>query len=184
MTELFPEFVVDRTAHQSQLPPAANKFHVGNGEDGKHYWLHTTRSLCAARRRVSLRLRPVPVSAASWLRWPDVRVGSVELRQPALRIHYPPGEEEGSDRLGAKGDHRVQEGQDRGAGLSRGQVGADAAGSDRHRGPQSQGRALAGDRGRFHWQGHRAPHCLLYSQTGINLSGVLRWQFLKKSMRR
>jgi hypothetical protein len=25
--------------HQSQLPPAENKFHVGNGEDGKHYWL-------------------------------------------------------------------------------------------------------------------------------------------------
>lgn len=25
--------------HQSQLPPAANKFHVGNGADGKHYWL-------------------------------------------------------------------------------------------------------------------------------------------------
>lgn len=25
--------------HQSQLAPEANKFHVGNGEDGKHYWL-------------------------------------------------------------------------------------------------------------------------------------------------
>ena len=25
--------------HQSQLHPADNKFHVGNGEDGKHYWL-------------------------------------------------------------------------------------------------------------------------------------------------
>lgn len=25
--------------HQSQLAPAANKFHVGNGADGKHYWL-------------------------------------------------------------------------------------------------------------------------------------------------
>ena len=25
--------------HQSQLPPAANKFHQGNGEDGKHYWI-------------------------------------------------------------------------------------------------------------------------------------------------
>lgn len=30
------ELVID---HQSQLPPALNKFHVGNGEDGKHYWL-------------------------------------------------------------------------------------------------------------------------------------------------
>lgn len=25
--------------HQSQLHPSANKFHVGNGADGKHYWL-------------------------------------------------------------------------------------------------------------------------------------------------
>ena len=26
-------------AHQSQLAPSANKFHVGNGSDSKHYWL-------------------------------------------------------------------------------------------------------------------------------------------------
>jgi len=25
--------------HQSQLAPEENKFHKGNGEDGKHYWL-------------------------------------------------------------------------------------------------------------------------------------------------
>lgn len=25
--------------HQSLLRPADNKFHVGNGDDGKHYWL-------------------------------------------------------------------------------------------------------------------------------------------------
>lgn len=25
--------------HQSQLPPEENKFHRGNGDDGKHYWL-------------------------------------------------------------------------------------------------------------------------------------------------
>jgi hypothetical protein len=25
--------------HQSQLPPELNKFHAGNGVDGKHYWL-------------------------------------------------------------------------------------------------------------------------------------------------
>lgn len=27
------------TMHQSLLPPEQNKFHVGNGDDGKHYWL-------------------------------------------------------------------------------------------------------------------------------------------------
>lgn len=30
---------MDGGSHQSQLAPAENKFHVGNGEDGKHYWL-------------------------------------------------------------------------------------------------------------------------------------------------
>lgn len=27
------------STHQSLLPPQENKFHVGNGSDGKHYWL-------------------------------------------------------------------------------------------------------------------------------------------------
>jgi len=30
---------VNAPFHQSQLAPADNKFHQGNGEDGKHYWL-------------------------------------------------------------------------------------------------------------------------------------------------
>jgi hypothetical protein len=31
--------MTDILHHQSQLAPAENKFHVGNGDDGKHYWL-------------------------------------------------------------------------------------------------------------------------------------------------
>jgi hypothetical protein len=30
---------MDILTHQSQLAPNDNKFHKGNGEDGKHYWL-------------------------------------------------------------------------------------------------------------------------------------------------
>jgi hypothetical protein len=30
---------VNPLAHPSQLAPEANKFHAGNGDDGKHYWL-------------------------------------------------------------------------------------------------------------------------------------------------
>ena len=30
---------LDAIPHQSQLAPDKNKFHVGNGTDGKHYWL-------------------------------------------------------------------------------------------------------------------------------------------------
>lgn len=32
-------FGFEPARHQSQLAPAENKFHVGNGDDGKHYWL-------------------------------------------------------------------------------------------------------------------------------------------------
>jgi hypothetical protein len=32
-------FQMSDAPHQSLLAPADNKFHVGNGEDGKHYWL-------------------------------------------------------------------------------------------------------------------------------------------------
>lgn len=30
---------MNQEMHQNQLIPADNKFHVGNGADGKHYWL-------------------------------------------------------------------------------------------------------------------------------------------------
>jgi hypothetical protein len=33
--DLFPHLA----RHQSTLPPEENKFHAGNGSDGKHYWL-------------------------------------------------------------------------------------------------------------------------------------------------
>ncbi len=38
---LFPDLPTDPVGrtHQSHLPPAENKFHVGNGDDGKHYWV-------------------------------------------------------------------------------------------------------------------------------------------------
>jgi len=29
----------DKKMHQSKLAPNLNKFHAGNGDDGKHYWL-------------------------------------------------------------------------------------------------------------------------------------------------
>lgn len=34
-----PDLFPDLARHQSLLPPDANKFHKGNGSDGKHYWL-------------------------------------------------------------------------------------------------------------------------------------------------
>lgn len=34
-----PAVAASAQQHQSLLPPDANKFHRGNGADGKHYWL-------------------------------------------------------------------------------------------------------------------------------------------------
>lgn len=34
-----PALIPLRGEHQSKPAPAENKFHVGNGDDGKHYWL-------------------------------------------------------------------------------------------------------------------------------------------------
>lgn len=37
MSDLLTSLGIEQ--HQSKLAPAENKFHVGNGDDGKHYWL-------------------------------------------------------------------------------------------------------------------------------------------------
>ena len=37
--ETMSEKKVKSIDHQSKLHPSANKFHVGNGNDGKHYWI-------------------------------------------------------------------------------------------------------------------------------------------------
>jgi len=37
--QALPIFPTPRIGHQSQLRPNDNKFHKGNGDDGKHYWL-------------------------------------------------------------------------------------------------------------------------------------------------
>lgn len=46
--------------HQSQLPPAENKFHVGNGDDGKHYWLTPPDVYGALNARFSFTFDPCP----------------------------------------------------------------------------------------------------------------------------
>ena len=39
MNQMIAMDIFGKTQHQSQLAPDQNKFHKGNGSDGKHYWL-------------------------------------------------------------------------------------------------------------------------------------------------
>lgn len=46
--------------HQSQLAPAENKFHKGNGDDGKHYWLSPPELLAAIEAEFGKFFDPCP----------------------------------------------------------------------------------------------------------------------------
>lgn len=46
--------------HQSLLQPSENKFHKGNGEDGKHYWLTPIEPFMEWKREFGFNFDPCP----------------------------------------------------------------------------------------------------------------------------
>lgn len=52
--------------HQSQLLPAENKFHVGNGDDGKHYWLYPPTEFAALKAEFDFTTDVCPWLGRPW----------------------------------------------------------------------------------------------------------------------
>jgi len=46
--------------HQNQMPPVENKFHIGNGEDGKHYWLTPPKLYASLHAEFQFNYDPCP----------------------------------------------------------------------------------------------------------------------------
>jgi len=57
---------VNTHPHQSQLAPEENKFHVGNGDDGKHYWLTPPALYAALDAEYRFTFDPCPCPLPEW----------------------------------------------------------------------------------------------------------------------
>lgn len=87
--------------HQSQLAPSANKFHRGNGDDGKHYWLTPPALYEQLDAEFHFDFDPCPYPLPDGFDGLTCEWGAIELRQSALRFDHSSGAQERPDRMGS-----------------------------------------------------------------------------------
>lgn len=98
--------------HQSAVKPEDNKFHRGNGDDGKHYWLTPPELYAALDAEFAFDFDPCPYPLPCGFDGLSCEWGQSNYVNPSRP-------QERSDRMGAQGDCRAREGEDGCVGLSR-----------------------------------------------------------------
>ena len=88
--------------HQSQLAPADNKFHVGNGEDGKHYWLTPPALMAELQLEFDFNFDPCPYPLPEGFDGLACEWVTSRLRQPSLWINHAPGSQEKARQRGVR----------------------------------------------------------------------------------
>ena len=88
-------------AHQSALAPEDNKFHAGNGDDGKHYWLTPPELYASLTARFSFNFDPCPFPKPDNFDGLTCEWGTSSY-QPAVRVDHARRQEERPDRMGAE----------------------------------------------------------------------------------
>ena len=95
--------------HQSQLQPADNKFHVGNGDDGKHYWLTPPALYAALDAEFHFDFDPCPYPLPEGFDGLTCEWGQSSYVNPPFRS-ITHRQEKGVKRMGSQGNRRASQG--------------------------------------------------------------------------
>ena len=86
--------------HQSMLAPADNKFHVGNGDDGKHYWLTPPKLMGELQAEFAFDFDPCPFPKPENFDGLTCEWGASSYANPPFGFHHARGQIERAYRMG------------------------------------------------------------------------------------
>jgi hypothetical protein len=151
--------------HQNQLPPVANKFHVGNGDDGKHYWLTPPELYAELDAEFGFDFDPCPFPLPSGFDGLTCEWGASNYVNPPFGSIVHQGKKKGPTAWVRKAIEEHRKGKTVVLVYPIDKWVLMLLRRDPRRartGAQPRRREMAGDRGRIHRQGHRPPHRLLH----------------------